>query len=613
MGEERETVSKSQSNSAVTIEDFHRSGWKEALDAAGRDGYPRLWSGLVDAANQRFQDGDVASSKVLRLLADACSMMLKPNDSGAPFKPMLVMKDGRHSTMPEDLGDEALNLFTVAVQKIDHVWVKARLADLLWIRKGDYKMARMAIEAYREIPLDDARSLDRIECWQRAISLARELRDGNQQSEMVEAVLQVLRDTAAKEEALCRSLSKLLFGEKLSGENVLEVAQILKRRAAALMKSGRLGHASRYYETCVKWFEWTGNKSLETEAVVAHAEAYETHALTHQSSDPPNNIAASRHLEKAIQIYRSVPKAQRGAYEIDERIERLRESLSEAHKNSLDQMSTVTTGPIDISEVVEQARECVRGKSAPQALASLSLISRGAQLAALQEGVEETRSEYPLQSLVPKSDMSSDGRVIAKRAGEIPAGDEDSGEHAASLHDDVIKHFAIDIAVKVQACILPALEVVRGEHSFQEADFISLAERSPLVPTGREQLVGKALYWGFRGDFGTALHLLVPQVEYIVREQIKGRGGSTTHIDSNDIETENSLNTLVKFPELKEIFGEDFAFEINALFCEPLGPNLRNEVAHGLVDDRVSQSPQSIYAWWFMLRLVLAPDVENRR
>ena len=308
------------------------------------------------------------------------------------------------------------------------MWVKARLADLLWIRKRDYKMARMAIEAYREIPLDDARSRDGIECWQRALSLARELRDGDRQSEMVGAVLQVLRDTAAKEESLCLSLSELLFGEKLNGENIVEVAQILKRRAAALMKSGHPGRrAIRYYETCVKWFKWTGDESLETAAVVAHAEAYETYALKHQSSDPPNNLVASDHFDKALQIYRSVPNARRGTYEIDGRIERLQERLSKAHKNSLDQMRTVTTEPIDISEVVEQARECVRGKSAPQALISLSLISRGAQLAALRETVEETRSEYPLQSLVPKLYMSSDGRVIAKRAGEIPAGDEDSG------------------------------------------------------------------------------------------------------------------------------------------------------------------------------------------
>ncbi len=605
MGEERETVSKGQSDSTVTIEDFRRSGWKEALDTAGRN----VGAGLAAAAKQRLQDGDVAGSKVLRLLADACSMMLKPDNSDAPFKPMW----GRHSAIPEDLGDEALNLFAVAVQEIDHVWVKARLADLLWIRKHDHKMARMAIEAYREIPLDNARSRDRIECWQRALSLARQLGDKDRHSEMVGAVLQVLRDTVAKEESLCLSLSELLFGEKLKNEIVLEVAQSLERRATALMESGPPGHAIRYYETCVKWFKRTGDKSLETAAVVAHAQAYETYALTHQSSDPPNNLVASYHFDKALQIYTSVPNAQRGAYKIDGRIERLQESLSEAHKNLLDQMRTVTTGPIDISsEVAEQARECVRGKSAPQALISLSLISRGAQLAALREIVEETRSEYPLQSLVLKLDMSSDGRVIAKRAGEIPAGDEDSGEHAASLHDDVdvVEQFRRGIDFTVRACILPALDVVRREHSFQEADFISLVEKSPLVPTGREQLVGKALYSGFRGDFGTALYLLVPQVEYIVREDLKDKGCRTTHRDSAGIETENSLNTLVKFPELKEIFGEDFAFEINALFCEPLGPNLRNAVAHGLVDDRVSQSPRSIYAWWFMLRLILCPMLE---
>jgi hypothetical protein len=46
------------------------------------------------------------------------------------------------------------------------------------------------------------------------------------------------------------------------------------------------------------------------------------------------------------------------------------------------------------------------------------------------------------------------------------------------------------------------------------------------------------------------------------------------------------------------------SFEIKALFCDALGPNLRNELAHGLLDDDSFQSIHAIYAWWMGLRLV---------
>ena len=57
-------------------------------------------------------------------------------------------------------------------------------------------------------------------------------------------------------------------------------------------------------------------------------------------------------------------------------------------------------------------------------------------------------------------------------------------------------------------------------------------------------------------------------------------------------------------PQTEKMFGEDTSFEIRALFCEPFGPNLRNNLAHGLLDDGACYSPNTIYAWWFGLKLV---------
>jgi hypothetical protein len=78
----------------------------------------------------------------------------------------------------------------------------------------------------------------------------------------------------------------------------------------------------------------------------------------------------------------------------------------------------------------------------------------------------------------------------------------------------------------------------------------------------------------------------------------------TTTLDSKGIETENALGSLMDLEETEMVFGEDLAFEIRSLFCDPFGPNLRNEVAHGLLDDGACRSTYSVYAWWFGLKLV---------
>ena len=68
------------------------------------------------------------------------------------------------------------------------------------------------------------------------------------------------------------------------------------------------------------------------------------------------------------------------------------------------------------------------------------------------------------------------------------------------------------------------------------------------------------------------------------------------------------LSLPLKLPSYLEAIGAataaaDLAFELKALFCDAFGPNLRNEIAHGLLDDASCQTAQAVYAWWFLLRL----------
>lgn len=124
-------------------------------------------------------------------------------------------------------------------------------------------------------------------------------------------------------------------------------------------------------------------------------------------------------------------------------------------------------------------------------------------------------------------------------------------------------------------------------------------------------MVGKGLYWGMVGDFGTAVHFLIPQLENIVRFHMKGAKLKTSNTDLEGIENENGLSTLL------DVDGADIVFEMKALFCSAFGPNLRNAFAHGLMDDDDFYSADAVYAWWFMLKWVAmvywAQSAQNRQ
>lgn len=97
----------------------------------------------------------------------------------------------------------------------------------------------------------------------------------------------------------------------------------------------------------------------------------------------------------------------------------------------------------------------------------------------------------------------------------------------------------------------------------------------------------------------------ISQLENIVRIKLKEAGAITSSVSGEGIENENGLSSLIELPECTEIFGDDTVFEISAIFTDSIGPNLRNEVAHGLLDDYTASSFSSIYAWWMVLRMIL--------
>jgi hypothetical protein len=199
--------------------------------------------------------------------------------------------------------------------------------------------------------------------------------------------------------------------------------------------------------------------------------------------------------------------------------------------------------------------------------------------------------------------MSADGRVVAKTPSLDLKGKDDQSNQTA-VRRQIFQHFSINMQLAVEGEILPALRQMLMEHRVTRDLLEALCYRSPLVPPNREKLTATALWFGFEYDFSNAIHLLCPQLEHMVRVKLKEAGAHTSNVDQDGIENENGLSTLLDLPEAESVFGKDIIFEIKAVFADTLGPNLRNEVAHGLLDDNSASSIGSIYAWWMVLRLI---------
>jgi hypothetical protein len=588
----------------ITLDDFNSCGWRKAIEEARGEDYSSMCQELSSCAKKVTEEGRLPDGKALWLLADACSMMLKPQSLNEPFAPYMVM-DGKRSALPEDFKEEDIVFFTQIIPHIDDPKLSARISEIVWLllKPRDPQYALIAIDNYRKIAIDTESWIrDGRECWERAIQLCLMLRAGaGERLHNIEKTLTESLQKASEEDGyLVNWLSDLLARHKLGRKEQISISQKLEELAINFEYTGDLHRSRDYFDAASHWYKKTNNSEKSAEMIVRNAECWVKEAVARQSSDVPSHMVAASFYESAIHKYREIPRILRDKYDVANRIAELRVEMNKAGENSLDEMGIITSGPIDISELIENAVKAVQGKPTPEALLQFANVYRGAKVDKIRSFSKEMLRNYPLQSLFSATHMSSDGRVIAKR----PGADLDGDNQEATIWPEMVKHYVMNLGLVVQGNIWPALEVIRQEHRLKEADFHSFVSRSPVVPPDRIQLVAKTLYLGYDNDFVGALHLLVPQIENLVRYHLNKNGEKTTNIDINGIENENGLSTLMANSKVEEIFGADLSFELRALFCDPFGPNLRNELAHGLVGYEDSQNIYSIYAWWLMFRLV---------
>jgi hypothetical protein len=594
----------------VTAEDFQTCGWKEALqDIAEEDfGYSALWTALSNAARSAMEASQQAHAKVLWLLADACSMMLHSGSLSEPFKPYAVFHE-RRSALPEDFSSDDQAFFSEIVGQVDHVLLQARLADLLWLlgKPRQIQHALLAVDSYLRVPLTLVNwTRGGQPCWERGLVLAQSVGKvaGDRLKGMQKQLIDALISSTPEENHFGVKLARLLRNQRMARDSGVDIAQKLEKLARVLEDKSDVFGARAFFEEAAHWFRGLGQQDKYAEMTAAQAETYAKEAAFQAANTVPSNMIANSLFEKAIQIYRDIPGKLRSAYRVDGLVAELRRQQSHAGVQVLDEMGVIRSPSMDITEFVEQSRKAVSGKQPIEALKTLANIHSGEQVDVLRERVLERMRAFPLQWIIESTTFSRDGRVIAKRPAMSLLATELSASDERAIQAAMVRDYGLFIGIAVQSAILPAVEVLRMEHRLREADFVELAQHSPIVPSGRAVLFGKALFAGYDGDFVTALHLLIPQIEHMVRIHLKQAGAATTTLDKEGIESENGLSTLMALSEVEAIFGKDLVFELKALLCDAFGPNLRNELAHGLLDDSDCRSPAAIYAWWLGLKLV---------
>ena len=588
-------------NLSLAKKDFEELQLDEIIKKCDVKECERYFPPFFTKADEAKAAGDAKTGEIFALLGYVTSMMLKPNSPTEPFTPLSVLHNSR-SVIIDDFSEDHLKFFGEIVLDISDPELRARIADILWVKKRDFRAAELAITAYLdsattiEDPIHWPKCVDRIE---RAVRLAASLGRNTEHLDKVISHIETVLDKYNGEDP--KFLSEHLMGLLLEfrrGDSA-KYSALSEKLAKRAESDGDWRRARIYWETKARWHALAKDADNERTARIRAAETYFKDAEAAINRGTSSYAVAAGHMGHAIESYRRIGGA-------SERVEELHHILLEYQEISTNELKLIST-EIDLTEAVKRAIARVKGKTPYDALFEFALMGTSPEVSNLRKEVQELAKEYPIRHLVPRVAINEKGKVVGSSSNNLFS--DDPKEAEAAMRANMFKQADIHHAIHTQGIIEPVRCQINLEHNVRVSDFIPIVSNNPLIPEGREQIYAQGLHAGMEGDFLVAAHLLIPQFENSVCHVLTQHGVITSKIDSKGIQDEHSLNKTLYLPEMHDVFGEDITFDLKGLLTERFGTNLRNQTAHGLMSHDVFYSVQVVYLWWLILRLCCLPII----
>lgn len=588
----------------VTVEDLASVDINALTEGVRRLDRHALLSLFADERRQANDVGNHTRARVFNLLAALMGMHLQIESEGDPFG--LQWTNGQRRTMlPFDVDPPLAELLATIAPDVVHPTLRARLADVAY-EAGIRRAGRVAIEAYCEIAIRFAdgrielqfpdipsRAMDLIKPIERAFMINARVAKRGSFVEPITTTVQAAFDHCLAERAF---FAIVQVGRRAMQAKVL-TPEAVARHAETLAASAVPGE----YELAVRetWllaadaYERAGNAEASKAAAIKAIEQTLAMAETVTQSS-----AKAHWVKQAMREFRA-----RG--DCRERVDELKRRLRDLQDASLDEFGSFEVPLEGIQELRAKTHEEFATASLPEAMRSVIGFLIPDNVDELKQVILEQARAHPLTNLMGASYSDAQGREVAR--GDALDLEETPPEIWFKEH--CIRHQQVVRRYRVHGQIEPARHAVRERFSISEQHMTVLVQLSSFVPAGHENIfaLGFARLW--QGDYVSAAHFLLPQVENSLRHILDITGRDIAKMDEEGLEGDRPLNVLLTYfqAELEPLIGRDMIWELDALLAFRPGPALRNELAHGKLVWNQFFSDEAITACWLVYLLTVAP------
>jgi hypothetical protein len=473
----------------------------------------------------------------------------------------IVEWDGQQFPPPlAEIDDEWLTSWAEVADRSEMPVVVARLNDLLWERKFGERpdqRARTAIDSYLAMR-ESKEPMVAPDALVRALELARALRDSERAAEIATLVVDHARASIAGREwepgvALILIEAALELPPAERPEGLDEVLQQVKTRYQA---DPYIVQSTTELQAALTRDDPEQERALNAEAVERFR----------QAAGEASGILRVAHLQHALELARQ--------YGLREQMDELRRELQEVRPEDLDLKEVSAEIALPTEQIERLIERVSAGEDWPDCLERFAALY-GPPSGRHDKNVElihELKARSPLLFMIPHVEFGPEGTTLRELRTE-----DEHVEGALAQHE----RNGIVIWSLIAADALAQILERHGEPS--EAQLADFFETS-LIPADLAKQLAHGAVLFTRGAYDDAAHALVPRIEHAIRE-ICRRAGLVVSREpiGPDPGGVRPLGHLLA--ALEGILDESWRrYLVNSL-TEPLGVNLRNRIAHGLIGE----------------------------
>ncbi|SHH59691.1 DUF4209 domain-containing protein [Clostridium grantii] len=514
--------------------------------------------------------------------------------------PMYVYTNGNCIPDIDSFEEERLNFYEYRMEKIENIKLKIRYANYCFqycIKKNRYKYSQKICTLLLDYLHHEELTHDYIVAFSRLFELGFSFNH----FEIISNLNSLIDDLISKEYleeqylsllSISRIIVNNIKNRFLEDATVNKIINVVERICNYYFEEASY---NLYRNCCSNYLDWLKVMKRDEDIrmlSIKYGESYELDA----EKPGVSNLEKSEWYKSAAEHYVNIGEREK-VYHMKVKIKR---ALKKATKDG-EFKAISTTQSIEIKQLekktVDFFKDDIESTLATVSHSSYFIISKvNSELKAVED------AKNPLYQLMDIGKIHGDRKVFE-----------------SNTNNDLIKtltfqYYGIELEV-LFSVMFNFIWNKMIEDGLTEQIVATRICKSEYMDEEHKVIISKGIERMFEKDYIAALHILVPQFENYFRTFFEWGGFPTTSLKNNGLQYEKTFNEFLREDFVKDTISSDLLYMIEFVLVEQLGKNLRNNIAHGLIELKTLNKTNClimVYLFWMITAYKWSfPETEN--